>query len=362
MIAVGRMLRRLIFLAAVALLPGCASIIEGTTQSIYVSTSPEGASCDLVREGLTIATVNPTPGSAHIDKTKHDITVECEKSGYEQSQGFLPSEIEGAVFGNIIAGGLIGWGIDSASGADNHYPEQISIALTPKMASGIGTAPSAGTSLSAQAADQAERAYWGAIENSTSPDGYRAYLDAYPNGQFRVAAEERLQAALSAQQPIGQTGTNNAELLFWQSIKDSQNPADYSAYLEAYPNGTFAPLAHVRAGLKPVDVVVPEAERKKIEMYFRSRKAEIMSSLKKYNERNGIGDGSFYGSSGVYKVQYIFEFEILSKTNEEATIKIVFQSGAPGTSKGMAHVFIYQLQWVANRLQFVGHQEIKKGA
>ncbi|MCW5731959.1 MAG: caspase family protein, partial [Alphaproteobacteria bacterium] len=38
------------------------------------------------------------------------------------------------------------------------------------------------------------------------------------------------------------------ELAFWDAIKDSSRPEDYRAYLEAYPNGRFAPLARVRAG------------------------------------------------------------------------------------------------------------------
>ncbi|WP_414694412.1 formylglycine-generating enzyme family protein [Paraburkholderia sp.] len=36
------------------------------------------------------------------------------------------------------------------------------------------------------------------------------------------------------------------EITFWNSIKDSQYPADYEAYLKAYPNGRFAPLAQAR--------------------------------------------------------------------------------------------------------------------
>ncbi|EDZ99316.1 protein of unknown function DUF323 [Burkholderia sp. H160] len=36
------------------------------------------------------------------------------------------------------------------------------------------------------------------------------------------------------------------EITFWESIKDSNYPADYEAYLKAYPNGRFAPLAHAR--------------------------------------------------------------------------------------------------------------------
>lgn len=36
------------------------------------------------------------------------------------------------------------------------------------------------------------------------------------------------------------------ELTFWESIKDSTDPADYEAYLQAYPKGRFAALARAR--------------------------------------------------------------------------------------------------------------------
>ncbi|WP_106853265.1 SUMF1/EgtB/PvdO family nonheme iron enzyme [Caballeronia novacaledonica] len=36
------------------------------------------------------------------------------------------------------------------------------------------------------------------------------------------------------------------ELTFWESIKDSNYPSDYEAYLKAYPNGRFAALAKAR--------------------------------------------------------------------------------------------------------------------
>ncbi|RKP53491.1 formylglycine-generating enzyme family protein [Pararobbsia silviterrae] len=36
------------------------------------------------------------------------------------------------------------------------------------------------------------------------------------------------------------------EITFWDSIKDSTYASDYEAYLKAYPNGRFAPLAHAR--------------------------------------------------------------------------------------------------------------------
>ena len=41
-------------------------------------------------------------------------------------------------------------------------------------------------------------------------------------------------------------GEDMYEIEFWNSIKDSTHAEDYQAYLKAYPNGRFAPLAKVR--------------------------------------------------------------------------------------------------------------------
>ncbi len=40
------------------------------------------------------------------------------------------------------------------------------------------------------------------------------------------------------------------ELSFWETIKNSNDPADFKAYLQKYPSGTFAELAQRRAGLE----------------------------------------------------------------------------------------------------------------
>lgn len=42
-------------------------------------------------------------------------------------------------------------------------------------------------------------------------------------------------------------GADPADLAFWRSIQGSTNPAEYKAYLEAFPNGRFVPLARLRA-------------------------------------------------------------------------------------------------------------------
>src|SRR5206468_1268638 len=59
------------------------------------------------------------------------------------------------------------------------------------------------------------------------------------------------------------------ELTFWESIKNSNSPDDYEAYLQAYPKGRFAGLAkarieHLRAATsKPARPAPPQPEAKK---------------------------------------------------------------------------------------------------
>jgi hypothetical protein len=129
------LLRRLLLcLAPILIAPlasGCASIASGTTQTLQITSNPDKASCNLERQGKVIGSVAATPGGVVVEKTKHDITVKCEKTGYQQSTGYLHSGVEGSTWGNIILGGGIGWAIDSARGADNHYPENITLTLVP---------------------------------------------------------------------------------------------------------------------------------------------------------------------------------------------------------------------------------------
>lgn len=110
---------------------GCSSVIEGTSQQILVNTNPPGANCAFEREGQVIARVEQTPGGATIKKTKRDITVKCDKAGYQQATYLNHSGAAGATFGNIVLGGGIGWAIDSASGADNKYDGTVNITLVP---------------------------------------------------------------------------------------------------------------------------------------------------------------------------------------------------------------------------------------
>jgi hypothetical protein len=139
------MIRKIAAGAAVIFVAGnlgaCSSIVEGTSQEIVINTTPAGASCALNRKDTVIARVAPTPGAATIKKTKYDITVLCEKDGYQQATFLDKSGVAGATFGNIILGGGVGWAIDSASGADNKYDSPVNITLVPVGAAAPAAAP-----------------------------------------------------------------------------------------------------------------------------------------------------------------------------------------------------------------------------
>lgn len=117
--------------AGAALTSACATISEGSSDSIYVVTSPAGASCAATRDGGPVGHVNPTPGSMTVDKSKKAITLDCGKEGYLDARGVIASEMEAMTFGNLIFGGLIGVAVDASSGALNDYPESITIEMTP---------------------------------------------------------------------------------------------------------------------------------------------------------------------------------------------------------------------------------------
>ena len=126
------MIKRFAVLILLVSLTACSSVIEGTSQEIMVNTNPPGADCSLERQGLSIARIDPTPGAATIKKTKYDITIRCNKDGYDEATFLNHSGSAGATFGNIVLGGGVGWAIDSAAGADNKYDSPVNITLPPE--------------------------------------------------------------------------------------------------------------------------------------------------------------------------------------------------------------------------------------
>ena len=111
---------------------GCASLWEGRSQDIAVSTDPPGAECGLYREeGQRIATIERTPGSAPVRKTRSDIWIVCVKPGYQQSIYYNRS---GGTITNVVAGVLtlgISTAVDASTGADNQKQSPANVVMLP---------------------------------------------------------------------------------------------------------------------------------------------------------------------------------------------------------------------------------------
>ncbi|MGH1417349.1 MAG: hypothetical protein ACRBCJ_00655 [Hyphomicrobiaceae bacterium] len=114
-------------LPLVLLCSGCATIVEGTDQVVAIKSNPDGAKCDLRRDGQALATVEKTPEHVTVSKSKNDIHVTCNKDGIGETTAVLRSSINPMVGGNLLIGGVIGGAVDAASGAMNEYPKEFNV-------------------------------------------------------------------------------------------------------------------------------------------------------------------------------------------------------------------------------------------
>ena len=171
-------------------LSGCASIFEGTSQEITIVTNPPGATCALEREGLPIQTLVSTPGTVLVRKSKYDITVKCNKPGFEEAQFLNNSGTSAYIAGNIAADVILTAGlssiVDSASGADNKYDPIVNISLVP-IQQAQSEVQERNVSTPGTAAPRAQRVSLGIVGGSVTanatgpstylPDPYGAWVD-----------------------------------------------------------------------------------------------------------------------------------------------------------------------------------------
>jgi hypothetical protein len=117
----------------VACLSNCASITRGTTDALVVKSNPDQADVRVTRIDKPLTkkelSSNPNDGQTITGKTpatfklqrKGEYNVKISKAGYKSAETRVTNHVSGmggtAMAGNVIAGGLIGVGVDAASGA-----------------------------------------------------------------------------------------------------------------------------------------------------------------------------------------------------------------------------------------------------
>lgn len=120
-------------LGATALaLSGCASIFQGSTQPLTITSIPEAASVtvmnragDKIHTGVTPVTLTVKRGAGYFKPESYRVVMQ--KEGYASREIVVTGGVNGWYFGNLIFGGLIGMvAVDPATGAMYSFPENVS--------------------------------------------------------------------------------------------------------------------------------------------------------------------------------------------------------------------------------------------
>lgn len=118
-----------LFSASLLVFSGCATVVRGTDQDFRVETVPYGAQVK-TSNGFSC---DATPCIFKV-KRKSEFTVNITKQGCEPVSVPVSNKVsnKGAVgvAGNVLAGGVIGLGVDAATGAARDlHPNPVKVAL-----------------------------------------------------------------------------------------------------------------------------------------------------------------------------------------------------------------------------------------
>jgi hypothetical protein len=124
----GEKMRVVALLACGLALSACASITRGWNEQIQFSSNPPEAN---VRSSTGFQCV--TPCTLQIGR-KDEFSVVFSKAGYISQEVSVRTQVAGAgaagFAGNVLAGGVIGMGVDAASGATlEHCPNPVGVTL-----------------------------------------------------------------------------------------------------------------------------------------------------------------------------------------------------------------------------------------
>lgn len=126
-------MKKILLLSAGAVaVSGCATITRGTTENITFNSEPPAA----LAQTSTGQACQSTPCTLEMNR-KIDFIVTYSKAGYLDQQVQVGTKLGlgggTALAGNIVAGGLVGVGVDSVTGAAfEHYPNPVFVTLEPE--------------------------------------------------------------------------------------------------------------------------------------------------------------------------------------------------------------------------------------
>jgi hypothetical protein len=122
-------LNMLVALVTITALSSCGSITRGTTESVTITSTPDDAKIST----STGQYCPRSPCTINVSR-RGDFTAFAESDGYEKGSIEIKTKVAGAgaagFAGNVLIGGVIGMGVDAATGAAlDHYPNPAHIEL-----------------------------------------------------------------------------------------------------------------------------------------------------------------------------------------------------------------------------------------
>ena len=123
------MYKYLVAMLAVGIATGCASITRGTDDVLVIDSDPQGAEVSL-SNGMSCTS---TPCSFTLPR-KSDIGVTVRKDGCDSVESNVTHKTASSgaagVAGNVLLGGVIGLGVDAATGASQDLvPNPLKVSL-----------------------------------------------------------------------------------------------------------------------------------------------------------------------------------------------------------------------------------------
>jgi len=126
------LMKALLIVFGLLSMTGCASITGSKLQPLSVQTvldnrEVSGIGCTLTNDtGKWFVT---TPGTVTVQKSTADLSVQCRKDGIGTGNEIAVSKATGSVWGNVLAGGIIGYAVDRNTGAGFDYPTVITVSM-----------------------------------------------------------------------------------------------------------------------------------------------------------------------------------------------------------------------------------------
>jgi len=106
---------------------GCATVVNGRTEPLGLSSNPAGAEVSIDNGELKVI----TPTSVELKRDQNHSFV-FHKDGYQDTSATVTSGTSGWVWGNLLAGGIIGGVVDFATGAAYKFSDDtLTVNMTP---------------------------------------------------------------------------------------------------------------------------------------------------------------------------------------------------------------------------------------